>query len=559
MKEAAVAAAEQRWSDALAAARLLATLPFGIGGARVRARPGPARDAFMEALLGGLQAGTPVVRIPAGADVDRLVGGLDLAATLGAGRPLISTGLLARASGGVLVLPMAERLEPAAAALVATALERNEVADRLGRPHRAQFLLIALDEGEGEEAIAPVLAERLAVHLELEGLRPRPQLLQEPGCPVDREAGLAALADLSEALGIGSVRALVLALATARALADGAQLPLAEGDLALAARLVLVPRAWRWPDAEDQPDETPRPPQSPESSDAPGPEAADLAELLVEAARALLPPDLTVAEPKAGSRYAAGAGRGGGRAHAAPRRGRPVGVRAAVPRAGQRLALVETLKAAAPWQALRQREHPRPGRFQVRRQDMRVHRLKRPAQSTTIFLVDASGSAALARLGEAKGAVELLLARAYVRRDEVALVAFRGAAAELLLPPTRSLARARRALADLPGGGGTPIARALELAGDLALGCRARGRTPTLVLLSDCRANVARADGLDAMEDAEAAARALQLAGIASILIDTAPRPRAEGPRLARAMGARHVPLPRVEAERVVAAVANGQ
>ncbi|MFN7177694.1 MAG: magnesium chelatase, partial [Thermaurantiacus sp.] len=104
-----------------------------------------------------------------------------------------------------------------------------------------------------------------------------------------------------------------------------------------------------------------------------------------------------------------------------------------------------------------------------------------------------------------------------------------------------------------------PIARALELAGDLALGCRARGRTPTVVLLSDCRANVARADGLDAMEDAEAAARALQLAGIASILIDTAPRPRAEGPRLARAMGARHVPLPRVEAERVVAAVANGQ
>jgi magnesium chelatase subunit D len=130
---------------------------------------------------------------------------------------------------------------------------------------------------------------------------------------------------------------------------------------------------------------------------------------------------------------------------------------------------------------------------EVRKDDFRVTRYRQRSETTTIFVVDASGSAALHRLAEAKGAVELLLADCYVRRDRVAMVAFRGPGAELLLPPTRSLVRAKKGLAALPGGGGTPLASGIDAAIGLADGVRRRGGTPVIVILTDGRANVTRA------------------------------------------------------------------
>ena len=92
---------------------------------------------------------------------------------------------------------------------------------------------------------------------------------------------------------------------------------------------------------------------------------------------------------------------------------------------GVRLNIVETLRAAAPWQKIRQRKSGG-GSVEVRPDDFRITRFKRRGASATIFVVDASGSSALHRLAEAKGAIELLLADCYVRRDQVALIAFRG-------------------------------------------------------------------------------------------------------------------------------------
>ena len=118
--------------------------------------------------------------------------------------------------------------------------------------------------------------------------------------------------------------------------------------------------------------------------------------------------------------------------------------------------------------------------MRLRREDFRVTRREQRSRTTTIFVVDASGSLALDRLAEAKGAVELLLADCYQRRDEVAVLAFRGRGAVLLLPPTRSLVRAKRSLATLPGGGGTPLAAGIDAGFLLAESVRRDGDMPTL-------------------------------------------------------------------------------
>ena len=128
----------------------------------------------------------------------------------------------------------------------------------------------------------------------------------------------------------------------------------------------------------------------------------------------------------------------------------------------------------------------------------------------------------------------------------------------MLLAPTRSLARAKRSLADLPGGGGTPLACGLDAALTVALAERARDRTPLLVVLTDGRANI----GLDgtpgraaAEKDALAAAARIGEARIGAAFLDTSARPQPAGDRFARAMGAVYAPLPYADPGRISTAV----
>lgn len=216
--------------------------------------------------------------------------------------------------------------------------------------------------------------------------------------------------------------------------------------------------------------------------------------------------------------------------------------------------MVETLRVAAPWQPVRRAERgpAETGRIEIRKDDFRVTRYKFRSSAVTIFVVDASGSAALSRLAEAKGAVELLLAECYTRRDQVALIAFRRQRAELILPPTRSLARGKRLLTALPGGGATPLAAAIDAAAALADAVARKGQSPTVVFLTDGQANIGR-DGTpgraQAEEDALASARLLRGAGVSCLLIDTAPRPRPQAERVAREMAAFYIPLPQANAQ----------
>jgi magnesium chelatase subunit D len=566
-------------AEAMQAALLLAVDPAGLGGALLRASPGPARDAWLARLRAGLPAGTPWRRLPLGVPDSRLLGGLDLAATLAAGRPVAERGVLAEADGGIVVAAMAERLESATAARIVAVMDRGEVSvqrDGLSAELPARLGLVALDEGiTPEEAAPPALRARLAFLLDLPATAPSAAKVDADAICAARlrlprlqpdENLTEAMCATAAALGIDDLRAPLLALRAARAAAAlaGRHAVSAE-DAGLAARLVLAPRATSLP-PQDQPEEQPPEPPPPDDrqdrAEEPerGPDPKELQEMLVAAAQAALPAGLLEALQlrEAARKRQAAEGKAGARRDAA-QRGRPIGTRAGTLRSGARLALVETLRHAAPWQAVRRREQPNGPPIRVRKEDIRLRRFRQKAGTTTIFVVDASGSAALHRLGEAKGAVETLLADCYVRRDQVAVVAFRGQGAEVLLPPTPSLVRAKRSLAGLPGGGPTPLASGLDAAAGLAAESARRGRTPLLVLLTDGRANIARdgTQGRPAAEaDALAAAAPIRLAGIPTLLVDTSPRPHPYAKRLAEAMGARYLPLPAADAVRLSGAVA---
>jgi magnesium chelatase subunit D len=545
--------------DAALIATLLALDPAGLGGVALRGLAGPVRDGWLARLRAALPPGAPVRRVPLHVGDERLLGGLDLAATLQAGRPVRQAGILAEAAGGVVVLAMAERVGRAVAGRLTAAMDAT-----------GGFGVVALDEGMADdEAPPPALLDRLAFRVDLDSLSPREAFppavpaatlaearVRLPGVMADA-AALEALCATALALGVWSLRAPQLALRVARMLAALAGRDAAtDADAATAARLVFSPRATRLPQAAPPETEDSPPDNEPEpqADDAAATADRPLDDIVLQAAAAAIPAGLLAQLAAQGpAMHRAAAGRAG-MMQAAGLRGRPAGVRRGEPGRHARLNVIETLRAAAPWQRLRGRA----GRIQVRRDDFRVTRYRQRTGTTTIFAVDASGSAALHRLAETKGAVELLLAESYARRDQVAVLAFRGTTAELLLPPTRSLVRAKRSLAALPGGGGTPLAAAIEAAAGLADAVRRRGSTPIVVLLTDGRANVSRggnAGRAAAEADALAAAGLLGAMAVSVLLVDTSPRPHPAARGLAAAMAARYFPLPQADAAALARAI----
>ncbi len=419
------------------------------------------------------------------------------------------------------------------------------------------------------------------------------------------DAELEAMCATALAFGAPQLRHVLQSLAIARANArlEG-RAGVGADDLAVALRLCVLPRATQWPavespqeaestqnsEAEDdtpsdppptdsqnelggdsappdeaEPDEAKPDAAEPERDDtAEPPSPEELMEVLIAAVQADVPAGLldeVAARAQAQTRTPpAAASAGAGQRMRGAVHGRSVGARPGQPRGGQRLHLLETLRAAAPWQRVRREGSESPHRSQapgdrrrllIRQQDFRIRRIAAQAGTLAIFVVDASGSTAFRRLAEAKGAVELLLADCYVRRDSAALVAARGRRGEVILEPTRSLTRAKRALGGLVGGGGTPLASALEVAHGLAAAAVARGTTPLLVVLTDGRANIdveGRARRAKAGADAQAAAARIRGQGMAALVIDTAPRPEPRAEAIALAMGARYLALPLADA-----------
>ena len=606
------------WHDALTSLQVLQLDPHGLGGVCLRAPHGPVRERWLSALA---SLGLPLVKVPGTADAERLLGGIDLAHTLQTGQLHMQAGLLQQADQGLVCIPMAERLPPALLAPMVQALDSGQVAatHHASAPTDTRFGVVALDESLPDEAgVNAALQERLGLWVDLQALSPsdidaglddgeeealhirlspgalsraRTQLQQVQAT----DAQLHALCASALGLGIGSLRApsLALRVASAHAALNGRSV-LDEEDLGFAARCVLAPRATQWPaePSEEQtaeppppdnvepppsepPDQTPSDP--PPSGDAPEdappetapqePSTEDLQEMMVAAALASLPPHMLDAlATQKGARSGNTSGRSG-ETRAGQQRGRPLPPRPGRPGGQARLHVLATLRAAAPRQRLRQAAPLAPRsdtstrtqrRIAIRTEDFHIQRYQQRSSSCLILALDASGSAALQRLAEAKGAVELLLQQSYARRDSVCIVAFRGAQAQLLLPATRSLVRAKRAMTGLPGGGGTPLALALKMAHEQAALLQRQGVTPILVVLSDGRANVTL-QGLggraQAQADAQNWGQQWHSTGHRALWIDTSMQPDAQAKQLACTMGASYLPMPQVQAQRMAHAM----
>jgi len=165
---------EQVWGDALWVQALLTVDAHGLGGVHLRAGAGPVRDRWLAGLRSLLPAGDALRRMPGHIADDRLLGGLDLSATLALGKPVAQRGLLAESHGGVVLVPMAERLSAANAGRLAAALDSAEVGferDGISARWPARFGLLAFDEGgEDDHPLAATLLDRLAFQLDLRAL-----------------------------------------------------------------------------------------------------------------------------------------------------------------------------------------------------------------------------------------------------------------------------------------------------------------------------------------------------------------------------------------------------
>jgi magnesium chelatase subunit D len=539
----------------------------------------------------------PFVTLPLGATEDRVLGSLDIASALAGGKRVFQPGLLASAHRGILYIDevnlLADHLVDVlldVAAMGVNSVQR----EGLSISHPARITLVGtmnLEEGD----LRPQLLDRFALMVEVTAPRDKtvrsevvrrriayeadPAAFTERWAPqqdalrnqLARAQDLLPRVELDDAMldlishlccefEVASLRADIVMHKAARAIAalDG-RARVTPDDVRTAATLVLPHRRRRKPFEQpgldqDKLDElmrdaAPPPPEEGAGNDAQPDEQqggeGEPEEQLFAAGAAAPAPSLSVAASMDNAR--AMAGRRSSTANAA--RGHVV---RAVPNAQPTsLAIQATLRSAA----LREPASRGPGHLNVTRDDL--HQQVRVGKSANLilFVVDASGSMAAQRRMEAvKGSVLALLTDAYQRRDEVAVIAFRGQSAQLQLAPTRSVERAEQGLRDLPTGGRTPLPHALELALDTLVKRTADAMPPLLVLLTDGKANVALATGGDPWRETLALAGLLAERRVPVLVIDTETGYLKLGraTQLAQALGAQCLTLDQLSSENLV-------
>ena len=599
---------------------LLAVDP-ALGGVVIPSAVGSGKSTLARAFSGILPEGTPFVELPLNVTEDRLIGGVDLEATLATGVRVVQHGVLSKAHKGVLYVDSLSLLDSSAVSHIMDAMSRGAVIverEGLSEVHPADFMLVGTyDPSDGEVRmglldrigiIVPFTAQNdyrarkkivstvLGHHINSEDTEDELRMIrglieaaraQLPHVSITNEQ-IKGLIQTAMSLGVEGNRVDIFSIRCAIASAALAQrTEVDDEDLKLAMKLILVPRATRMPEREATEDEMqapeePPPPdeQTDEAEDENAPpdqpdadadeeqeETPDMIEELMMDAMETELPDNILNISLASKKKAKSGSRGEALNN---RRGRFVRAQPGEMKSGK-VALIPTLISAAPWQASRKAEKLskgiKTGALIIGKEDVKIKRFRDKSGTLFIFMVDASGSMALNRMRQAKGAVASLLQNAYVHRDQVALISFRGKQAQVLLPPSQSVDRAKRELDVLPTGGGTPLASALFTGWETAKQARTKGITQIMfVMITDGRGNIPlqaayepnaeKAPKEELEKEIEALALSIQADGVASIVIDTQMNylSRGEAPKLAQKLGGRYFYLPNAKAEQIVEA-----
>jgi len=497
---------------------------------------------------------TPFVQIPLDVLEDRLLGSVDLESSV-AGKTVFEPGILASAHRGLLYVDDINLLDESISNLLLEALSAGFVTvEREGLSVRYPFepLLVATFNPE-EAELRPHLQDRIGISLSADSepleqagrldavqraldFSKDPQAFRAEYAEAMGEAQtevllareylketslkreqLKYLVESAIRAGVQGNRGELFATEAARASAALRAEPVLAEDLELAVKMCIVPRGTVIQSPMDEQPAPPPPPPPPppsaededdkqeekeEEEEDQEEEEQDQApaevpqEFMFDVEGVALQPDIMQFAQK--SRQ----GRSGKRGVIfSMDRGRYI--KPMLPKGKvKKLAVDATLRVAAPYQKGRRQRYEesekakghdgRSSRIFVEREDMRAKKMARKSGSLVVFVVDASGSMALNRMNAAKGAAVSLLGEAYQSRDKISLITFQGECAEVLLPPTRSIAMAKNRLERMPCGGGSPLAHALSVAATTGLNAQQSGDVGevVVVLISDGRGNI---------------------------------------------------------------------